>query len=276
MSGEQAVVSENSNATAVRGRPFVPGQTGNPNGRPKKGNAIRDLLKSVPVSQKRELVKIAYQEALKGDVHWAEWIVKHSGESGSSDLRRVHGVGTFVADTPRHASLIELRNIADEIRERGMHHRADVLRLDATHCDAALAADLELAPDTRVYHVQLVHWQNDQPVQLEDRYVNPALAPDFLGVDFHLVTPTQYLIGLFRPDEMEHIVQAVMPDSKTCRWLAIPPEEPCLRLRRRTWKHRVVVTLATFLYPSSRYDLGARYATDAFRKGVEIRASDGN
>jgi GntR family histidine utilization transcriptional repressor len=191
-------------------------------------------------------------------------------------LRRVHGVGTFVADTPRHASLIELRNIADEIRERGMHHRADVLRLDATHCDAALAADLELAPDTRVYHVQLVHWQNDQPVQLEDRYVNPALAPDFLGVDFHLVTPTQYLIGLFRPDEMEHIVQAVMPDSKTCRWLAIPPEEPCLRLRRRTWKHRVVVTLATFLYPSSRYDLGARYATDAFRKGVEIRASDGN
>ena len=72
--------ADSANATKPRGRPFLPGNTANPNGRPKKGHAIRDLLKSVPVAKKRELVAVAYQEALDGDVHWAEWIAKHSGE----------------------------------------------------------------------------------------------------------------------------------------------------------------------------------------------------
>ena len=72
--------------TKPRGRPFPVGNNANPHGRPKKGTAIRDLLKAVPVARKRELVKVAYEEALeKRDVHWAEWIARHSGESGSRD-----------------------------------------------------------------------------------------------------------------------------------------------------------------------------------------------
>jgi len=181
-------------------------------------------------------------------------------------LQRVHGVGTFVATPARHASLIELRNIAEEIRERGMRHHAQVLGLEQTRCDAALAVEMELPPGTVVFHIELVHFQDNEPIQLEDRYVNPAMAPEFLSADFQTITPTQYLIGLFRPDEMEHVVQAAMPDATSCQRLAIPAAEPCLRLRRRTWKNGEVVTVATLLYPSSRYDLGARYSTDAFRK----------
>ncbi len=65
---------------------FPAGVSGNPNGRPRKGNAIRDLLKRVPVSMKRELIEVAFQEAIQNkDVHWAEWIAKHSGESGSRE-----------------------------------------------------------------------------------------------------------------------------------------------------------------------------------------------
>ena len=82
--------SANSNETAVKrvpGRPFLPGQTGNPNGRPRKKLALRDILTGIPIKQKRELVAVAYECALDGDVHWAEWIAKHSGEGlGAGDL----------------------------------------------------------------------------------------------------------------------------------------------------------------------------------------------
>ena len=77
--------TENSNARAVvPGRPFLPGQSGNPKGRPKKGHAIRDILVNKDLKDKRQLVEVAYREALKGNVAWAEWIVKHSGEGAQT------------------------------------------------------------------------------------------------------------------------------------------------------------------------------------------------
>lgn len=181
-------------------------------------------------------------------------------------LERVHGVGTFVAAPPRHASLIEIRDIAEEIRNAGNTHRADIWLLQEEEADAAIAQRMEIAVGSRLFHIVMLHYQNDVPIQLEDRYVNPALVPDFLTVDFSAHTPTEYLIGLFRPDEMEHIVQAVMPDEETRKMLAVDATEPCLKLSRRTWVNNGVVTSVTFTYPSSRYDLGARYSTHDYHR----------
>ena len=54
-------------------------------------------------------------------------------------------------------------------------------------------------------------------------------------------------------------MRAVMPDRQAQKTLLIEQDEPCLQLSRRTWKKDQVVTYVTMTYPSSRYDLGARY-----------------
>ncbi|WIO74645.1 histidine utilization repressor [Porticoccaceae bacterium LTM1] len=177
-------------------------------------------------------------------------------------LERVHGVGTFVAEPPRHASLIEIQDIADEIRAQGKNHHADIWHIQAEQAHGDVAERMEVKPGTEVFHIVMLHFQNDVPIQLEERWVNPSMAPEFLTADFSATTPTQYLINLYRPDEMEHIVRAILPDEEMQEMLAIPSTEPCLRLSRRTWKNGAVVTLADFTYPSTRYDLGARYATN--------------
>ena len=177
-------------------------------------------------------------------------------------LERVHGVGTFVAEPPRHASLIEIQDIADEIRAQGKVHRADIWHLQAEQAHGEVAQRMEVAPGTTLFHIVMLHFQNDVPIQLEERWVNPQLAPEFLTTDFSKTTPTQYLMSLYRPDEMEHLVSAVMPGAEIGEMLAIPMSEPCLKLSRRTWKNGAVVTLADFTYPSTRYDLGARYSTN--------------
>lgn len=181
-------------------------------------------------------------------------------------LRRVHGIGTFVASPPRHATLLELHNVADEIRSRGSNHRAEVREIEELSASAAIATWLELPTGSPVFHAVLVHYQDEQPLQLENRYVNPNMAPDFLKIDLTRVTPTQYLVELYRPDEMEHQVSAVLPTPNECQQLAIGPKEPCLRLRRRTWKKGSVVTLVNLLYAGSRYLLAARYSTDSYRR----------
>lgn len=177
-------------------------------------------------------------------------------------LKRVHGLGTFVAEPPRQASLIELRSIADEIKMQGKVHRAEVLELSAIEAGDAIAEHMGMMFGAQLFHVVVVHYQNEVPIQLELRWVNPAKVPAFLDVDFTAITPTNYLISQIRPDELEHVVQAVMPDDFAKTHLAIPGTEPCLKLKRRTWEQGVVVTAADMIYPSSRYDLGARYTPD--------------
>ena len=174
-------------------------------------------------------------------------------------LRRVHGLGTFVAEPPRQANLIELRSIADEIAAQGKVHRARVLSLTGEVADVETGRKMEMKPGSRLFRIQLVHYQDEVPIQLETRLVNPSQVPGFMEVDFTITTPTAYLVGEIRPDELEHVVQAIVPDEFVAKHLDISNTEPCLRLNRRTWKDGEVVTSVVMIYPSSRYDLGARY-----------------
>jgi len=180
-------------------------------------------------------------------------------------IRRVHGIGSFVAETPRHASLIELQDIALEIERDGKQHRSRLLQLETVDAPAAIAAQLELPEATPVYHLRAVHYQDELPIQLETRYVNPAAMPGFIEQDFIRITATAYLLQQYKPDEMEHRVRAVMPDRETRGLLDMPAGEPCLQLTRRTWSRGRVVTQATLVYPGDRYELGARYATDEYQ-----------
>ncbi len=180
-------------------------------------------------------------------------------------IQRVHGLGSFVAETPRHASLIELQDIAVEIEHSGKRHHARVLQQDTIDATEQIASRFEWPELRSVYHVRLVHFQDDQPIQLESRYVNPAAIPDFMAQDFDRITPTAYLLNQFKPDEMEHRVSAVMPDAETRDLLGMQEGQPCLRLTRRTWHQQQVVTHVTLTYPGDRYDLGARYATNEYQ-----------
>jgi hypothetical protein len=59
-----------------------------------------------------------------------------------------------------------------------------VLGLDTVRADEALADEMQVAVRARLFHSQVLHFENDEPVQLEERWVNPAVAPDY-AAGFH-------------------------------------------------------------------------------------------
>ncbi len=180
-------------------------------------------------------------------------------------VRRVHGLGSFVAEAPRHASLIELQDIALEIEEGGKSHRSRVLFCDSMVAPRRVAEKMELAEGALVFQLRAVHYQDELPIQLESRFVNALLMPEFVNQDFSQVTATAYLLGQFKPDEMEHRVRAITPDRNSRELLMMDNTQPCLQLTRRTWKNARVVTYVTLTYPGERYELGARYATNEYQ-----------
>ena len=176
-------------------------------------------------------------------------------------LNRVPGVGTFVKEPQARASLIEIRNIADEIAARGHRHSAEVIESTKVEATGSLAREFELPEGARLHHLLLLHRENGMPVQLEDRYVDESVATGFSRQDFTRTTPTAWLLNAVPVDELEHMVEAVSPKPREARLLELGPHEPCLSMQRRSWSNGRVVTLVHFLYPASRYALHSRYRT---------------
>lgn len=172
-------------------------------------------------------------------------------------LLRTRGLGSFVADSRPTSSMLEVRNIGDEIAERGHRHSSEVLELEAVPASAELGHYFGLEPGAELYHSVLVHRENDVPIQHEDRYVNPACAPDYLAQDFSETTPNVYLTAVAPLAEADHVVEATTPMPSVARALEIPEEAPCLQVTRRTFSRRAVVTFARLTYPGSRYRLGS-------------------
>ncbi len=179
-------------------------------------------------------------------------------------VTRVHGLGSFVAEGPRHASLLELRDIADEIRTEGASHRCRVLTQKPLIATGEVASQMQVSEGSQLFYLRAVHLLDNTPIQFEQRYVNPSLMPQFIDQDFNQQTATAYLLSQFKPDEMEHVVSAILPGKTISKQLALQKGEPCLQLSRRTWKAAEVVTWVRLTYPGSRYQLGARYATENY------------
>ncbi len=175
-------------------------------------------------------------------------------------LLRVRGVGTFVAKRKARSHLLEICNIAEEVELRGHDYSGMVVCNRTEKLSAQLAKKMEIKKGDRVFHSIIVHKEENVPIQLENRYVNPEVAPGYGKVDFNKTTPSAYLLEVAPLQEVEHIVQAVMPDKRTAKLLELDAhDEPCLLVRRRTWSKGLIAAYAELFHAGSRYELSGRF-----------------
>ncbi len=176
-------------------------------------------------------------------------------------LVRTQGVGTFVAEAKGQTALFEINNIADEIKARGHVHHSQVISLDEIPATLEVASALGIREGFPIFHSLLVHYENNIPVQIEDRYVHPKVAPDYLKQNFKIETPFVYLMQRSPVTEGKHVVESVLAEAKEAKLLAIKRTEPCLLIKRTTWSGKQAATFARLLYPGSRYKLEGKFGS---------------
>ena len=173
-------------------------------------------------------------------------------------LMRSQGLGTFVAEPVPAGSLLEVRNIADEISARGHSYSSQVLELEELPASSEVAGALGLPEGARVYHSIIVHCDNDLPIQWEERYTNPVLAPEYLQQDFSVITPNAYLSRVAPLTEADTTVEAVAALKDIAQALQLDSGSACLQIWRRTKSSAGTVSFARLVHPGNRYRLGAQ------------------
>ena len=170
-------------------------------------------------------------------------------------VTRVQGVGSFAANLGRVSSTLTIRDLHEEILARGHSHQAQVAIAREEKADGALAQQLGLATGATVFHTLIVHFENGVALQCEDRYVNPACAPDYLQTDFTQTTPTQYLLRVAPLWEAQYSIEAGEPTAQEAKLLGMDKHAPCLIVVRRTINREVPITLARLVHPGTRYQI---------------------
>ncbi|MET0518157.1 MAG: histidine utilization repressor [Burkholderiaceae bacterium] len=170
-------------------------------------------------------------------------------------IERLQGVGTFVAQLHKISSSLTVRDVHEEIAARGHRHEARLHELETVRATPEQALDFGLKAGSALFHSVIVHLENGKAIQCEDRLVNPACAPGYLGLDFTRTTPTQHLLEVAPLSEARYTIESLLPSPGEAKLLGIKRGEPCLVVKRRTFSRGLTVTTVRLTHPGSLYVL---------------------
>ena len=172
-------------------------------------------------------------------------------------LTRTPGSGTFVAEPIKTVPMIAITNLVDVAKQSNTHsHR--ILSVDAVQLVANKAILMGLMADTLVFQLNLLHLDNNHPIQWQQICVNRSLAPALLKQKMDKIDPNDYLQWVCTPTKSDYQVSSVLPSASQRRDLDLSHQDnaSCLSVERRDWVGESVLSISTMLHPAEQFYLG--------------------
>lgn len=209
-------------------------------------------------------VKLPSERELETRFDCARLTVRRALQELQSEglIVRRHGSGSYVADLMPISNILTIKDIHQEIVDRGHLHDSRVLSHRSMKATAAVASAMQIDPGDEVFFCEVLHFENGIPLQLEERYVNPSIVPDFLKLDLDTHTPSSYLFARAPLTAAEQVVEAVNADSTLARHLGVASGEALLRVSRRTLSQGRVASIARLYHPGKSYRLIGAFSAD--------------
>ncbi|MDB2360516.1 GntR family transcriptional regulator [Porticoccaceae bacterium] len=172
-------------------------------------------------------------------------------------LTRTPGSGTFVAEPIKTVPMIAITNLVDTAKQSNTHsHR--IISADAVQLAANKARLMGLMADTLVFQLNLLHLNNNRPIQWQQICVNRSLAPALLKQKMDKIDPNDYLQWVCTPTKSDYQVSSVLPSASQRRDLGLSHQDnaSCLSVERRDWVGESVLSISTMLHPAEQFYLG--------------------
>ncbi|MBB3962383.1 histidine utilization repressor [Rhizobium metallidurans] len=167
--------------------------------------------------------------------------------------------GSFVTQPQAQSAVLEIHDIAAEVKSLNLAYSFSVARRAKRKADADDNRRLELQPGSSVVEVVCIHHAGGRPFCLEERLISLATVPEAEDADFANLPPGAWLINQIPWSSAEHRIQAVAAGGEAATLLDIARNTACLVVERRTWSNVGPVTHVRFTYPGDKHALVARF-----------------
>ncbi|QVM83979.1 UTRA domain-containing protein [Novosphingobium decolorationis] len=177
---------------------------------------------------------------------------------GAGLIERRKKAGTFVMRPKVHSMVLDVPDIAAQVRERGQDYAFRPIR--RRHRPAGNdEEEILLAGGGALVQIDGLHLVDGAPLAVEFRRVSASAVPDFVDAELDDVPPGTWLLQHVPWTEAETRISAVAALGEAADWLGVAVGTPCLCVERRTWRGPERITSVRQIFLGDAYDLVARF-----------------
>lgn len=177
-------------------------------------------------------------------------------DQGYLDRRRK--TGTRVRMAPLREARFEIPRLRDEIEAAGAAYGYALIARRVGPAPQWLRDRMDLPESATAVHLLCVHYADDAPFQLEDRWINATALPQAADQDFAQTTPNEWLVATVPFSQVEVSFQAHAADATIAAHLNHAPGDPVFTVERATWWQDQAITLVTLSFAKG-YRMTTRY-----------------
>lgn len=170
--------------------------------------------------------------------------------------------GTFVARPKVHSMVLDVPDIAAQVRARGQSYAYHPLCRTVRSAGDDAEEEL-LAGGGALVQIDGLHLVDGVPLGVEFRLVSAQAVPEIVEADLDSVSPGSWLLQHVPWTEAETRISAVAADTDEAHWLEVAAGSPCLCVERRTWRGAERITYVRQLFLGDAYDMVARFGPGA-------------
>ncbi len=170
-------------------------------------------------------------------------------------LERRRRAGTRVAPGEGRGAQFRISRVDQEVAARGAEYRYALLERRVAIPPETMRTRLELPVYTDALFIRCLHYANDLPFQMEERWINLLAVPDARTESFWETGPNAWLLRRVPWSEAEQMLYAANADANEAALLGLAERDALFVVERRTRRGPQVVTSVRLKYPGRYYRL---------------------
>jgi GntR family transcriptional regulator len=173
-------------------------------------------------------------------------------------IYRQQGRGTFVAERTLEQGLTRIVSFTEDMHQRGMLARTEVLFSDLVPAPEDVAERLNLQPGVELARLERLRLANDEPLSIEEsylvhRYCFGVLEDDYTSHPLREALEQKYGMQIVRAKQ---IIRSVRASSRQARLLTISAGAPLLFIERVSYSQQnIPIEFLRIFYRGDRYSL---------------------
>lgn len=173
-------------------------------------------------------------------------------------IYRQQGRGSFVAEQTLEQGLSRIISFTEDMKQRGMIPRTEVLFSDLVPAPEDAAEQLGLQPGVEMARIERLRIANNEPLSIEESFLVHSYCPGILAEDYadsplREALENKYGIQIVRAKQ---VIRAVRASTRQAQLLTVTARSPLLFLERVSYsQNNIPVEFLRIYYRGDRYSL---------------------